>query len=360
MSSHCVITFEGLNLCQLLNGLCLQNVNVYKVKRQAKKCRIWVDVADGSKVVALLQKKCYNVLSVSYNGKYALFSYVKKHFVLVVFAVVCLALVAILSQTCLQVQVSGDYDRTLVVDVLQRCNVSVGKVYRNLDVDKVENQLANALDAMYAVVQKRGCVLFVNVVAPKKIAQPIDLHTRRDIVATCDGVVSYLFCEQGTPVVKVGDAVKRGDLLVLGARTFADGSTQPTYALGKVCLTVSASAFVPFDGTMVVSQPCDEQCKRVGVVLFGREYAKPCNFAEYEQSTEQVRLFPLNLLLNYHTYTKVQSVTVPATIDQCKQLLQKQAYDLALAQCNFAVTKTQFDVSSKGVCATLFGIQDIY
>ncbi|MBQ8433259.1 MAG: sporulation protein YqfD, partial [Clostridia bacterium] len=56
-------------------------------------------------------------------------------------------------------------------------------------------------------------------------------------------------------VVKVGDFVKKGDVLIQGVRHFNDDTTQDVYAIGKVVVVKSVTAFAPYTGTKTVLEP---------------------------------------------------------------------------------------------------------
>lgn len=77
----------------------------------------------------------------------------------------------------------GDYDTRIVIDALNAAGVNVGKNMAKLNVDKIENSVANSLGAMYAVINVKGSVVYVNVVSHKQIEPPINMNKKRDIIA---------------------------------------------------------------------------------------------------------------------------------------------------------------------------------
>ena len=185
------------------------------------------------------------------------------------------------------------------------------------------------------------------------------MHKRRDIVATCDGVVQSVLCEQGTPIVKVGDVVKIGDVLIEGTRRFNDDTCEDVYALGKVVLVQSVSAFVPYTGTKTELQPTGNCQTFTQVVLFGKTYGKVCNYTNYQVETKSTYLHPLNLCVQRVTYHEMALVTVKATFDECLPQLTQQSLQLAQSKCNFVVTNTQFVTSNGGVTAILQGQREL-
>jgi len=351
---RCKITFEGLNVAHTLNQLS-KVTTVFDVVKRGKQCQITVPTASYKQVVAFLQERCYNILDVKHVGLDGARRFIRKHFLLPIIFVLTIVAFVVSSNFCWTVEVSGDYATQTVLEALSGLDVGVGRSLFGLDVDKLENQLSVKLDAMYAVVNRKGSALYVNVVKGKTVDQPIDMHARRDITATCDGKVTSLLCEQGTPVVKVGDLVKKGDTLIVGLRTFSDGTTEKVYALGCVTLEQSCTAFAQYTGFAEKTVDTGKTFTASQVVLFQNVYGKQPPFESYREVYTATRLSPLNLEIRRVTFYETQQVTLPATLDECLEQLKAQALKTASETADFAVTDTKYQISESGVTVTLYG-----
>lgn len=355
MKNSCRITFEGLNVNRLLCQLCKIGTTVFSFERSGKRCVVEVSATRAKQTIALLQEKCYNIIDIEYVGATAALKFIQKRFLLPIICIVCLLFIAISSSFCFKIEISGDFDNDEVRQSLQNAGVRIGSNLSTIDVDVLENTLANDLGAMYAVVTRSGSVLYVNAVAPKQIDPPIDMAKRRDIVATRSGIVTNILCEQGTALVKVGDYVNAGDVLIEGKRIYNDGTSDEVYALGKVTLQISVSGFAEYKGFKTETVETGNVFTCTGVVLFGKEYGKTCPFVNYTLDTVVTWLYPLNVQICNNVYRETQTVTVAATLEECLDELQQQAYQLALANCDFTVIDTQYTNNSDGVTATLYG-----
>lgn len=359
MKNSCKITFEGLNISRLLSTLTKSGTTLYSVERQGKKCVIQVPAKRAKQTIALLQERCYNIIGIEYFGISAATKFVKKRFVLPLICLLAVLVLALSSQYCFKIVVSGDFDNEIIYQSLSDAGVKVGANMSKLNVNALENTIANDVGAMYAVVTRSGSVLYVNVVAKKQIDPPIDMTKRRDVVATRSGVVTGLLCEQGTALVKVGDTVNAGDVLIEGKRIFNDGTSEDVYALGRVTLQITATGFAEYTGYKSETVETGNEFTCTGVVLFGKEYAKSCPFEQYTLSTVVTRLAPLNLEIHKNIYREMHTVSVPATLEECLAELQIQAYGEALKNCDFTVLATQYATQSNGVTATLYGALQI-
>ena len=297
MKNNCIITFEGLNISHFLNSLCRQNITLRGVSRQGRQCILQVDATHSQKVVAQLKEKCYNILDIRYTGVSFAIHFARAHFIAVLCLLLCVVGLAVSSGFCLRIETQGDFDSEVVLNALAQAGVKVGMPYSGFNVDVVENAVATNLNAMYAVVNRKGSVLYVNVIATKQINEPIDMSKRRDIISTVNGVVTSALCEQGNLLVKIGDKVSVGDILIEGRRVFNDGESRDVYALGKVTVQQSAQGTVTFNGYKTEMQKTDNVYKNVGVVLFGKEYVNTCKYDSFEKVTTYKYLRPLNIAL---------------------------------------------------------------
>ena len=357
--SYTKVTFCGLNVARLLNYLCKSGFKILSVTKCGQTCTITVQHKDAKGLLRVLHERCYIVTHVQNFGGVSCLTFAKRHFVLLVAILLMVMGCGILSNSCCKIVVTGDVDADVVVAQMDALGVNIGTNLKGVNIDHLENTLATRLDVMYAVVTRKGSVLYVDTIAKKQIDKPIDMHKRRDIVATCDGVVQSVLCEQGTPIVKVGEVVKAGDVLIEGTRHFNDDTFEDVYALGKVVLVESVSAFVPYTGTKTELQPTGNSQTFTQVVLFGKTYGKVCNYTNYQTEVKNTYLHPLNLCVQRVTYYEMALVTVKATFDECIAELTQQSLQLAQSKCNFVVTNTQFVTSNGGVTAILQGQREL-
>ena len=355
MRNKCEITFEGLNVGRLLTLLGKSVVTLHKVERTGKRCIIQVPTSGAKHTVALLQERCYNIIDIKYFGWTAAVKFVKKRFVLPVFCMLLVAVMVLSPRFCFKIEISGDFDREAVREALTTAGVTIGCNMSKLNVDVLENTLANEMNAMYAVVTRSGSVLYVNVVAKKQIDPPIDMTKRRDIVATRSGVVTSILCEQGNALVKVGDSVNVGDVLIEGKRIYNDGTYDSVYALGRVTLQITATGFAEYTGFKSETVETGNVFSSTGVVLFGKEYGKSCPFEQFTVEVSLQFIYPLNLEVRANVYREMKTVKVSATIQECLAELQAAAVEQAQARCDFTVIDTEYITQTNGVTAILYG-----
>ncbi len=347
------IVFEGLNISRTINKLS-QIYVIYDIVRKGKQCEITVKSSVLNKVIAYLKEKCYNIIEIRNLGASSLKEFAQKHFLLPIFALIAVALIVLSSNFCWKIEVVGDFSEAQVLQALKQCDVGIGTSLYNYSADILENKLSTQLDAMYAVVTRKGSVLYVNAVQKKQAEESVDMHTRRDIIATCSGKVVNVLCEQGTALVGVGDTVQVGDVLIVGLRYFNDGTAEDVYALGIITVQQSCTAFVQFDGTVTETVDTGNVFVSNHVELFGQSYGKVPQFENFRVESKQTQLFPLNLTIERMYFYEVEQVTTSATLEECLDKLKTQALSEALSQAQFVVKFVEYKVDN-GVYATVFG-----
>ena len=149
-----------------------------------------------------------------------------------------------------EIRVDGvdSVSRESVIEELRDAGFGVGTRFSSVDVGKIENEvLKNSDTVSWIGINRRGVVAYVSVI--EKI-NPDNAGVRdgyANIVAAFDGVIEELTVKSGYAAVKVGEAVKRGDLLISGVIPESAGGGF-VYAEGSVYArrTENVSVYVPF------------------------------------------------------------------------------------------------------------------
>ena len=158
-------------------------------------------------------------------------------------------LVVYLSNIVWCVDVSGNesISAASIISDLEKCGLSVGKIWGKIDLGEVETSfLNNRGDVGWININRSGTVAYVTV---KKSdtgeTEKPEAPEYSNIVAKDDCVIESISVKSGTAMVKVGDAVTKGDTLILGVITQGDVRTlcqAEGEVIGRVNCTLNASA----------------------------------------------------------------------------------------------------------------------
>lgn len=106
----------------------------------------------------------------------------------------------------------------LILEKAEECGIGFGAVRRDVRSEKIKNALLSAVpELQWAGVNTSGCVATISV-KEKSVSDsaPKSLSPISSIVASRDGVILDITVLQGNGVCQVGQAVKKGQLLVSG------------------------------------------------------------------------------------------------------------------------------------------------
>ena len=127
-----------------------------------------------------------------------------------------------------------------IVERLSRCGFDVGKRWSGFDLADVEkNFLLQHSDVAWININRRGSVAYVSLI--EKSADQIISEDRifySNILSTRSCVVEEVTVKSGTAIVKPGDSVNAGEVLILGTKSIGE---EPFFcrAEGKILGRVS-------------------------------------------------------------------------------------------------------------------------
>ncbi|MBQ9132152.1 MAG: sporulation protein YqfD, partial [Clostridia bacterium] len=147
-----------------------------------------------------------------------------------------LALVVLSQQFVWDIRVTGNVDmtRAQVLEELRNCGFSVGSYLPDVQASGLENRVLLSSDRIaWISVNLEGTVANVQIV--ERTAPPAEeSHKPANLIAAADGQIELVELYRGNPVVKMGQAVRQGDLLVSGLYDSQTLGYRYTRAAGKV------------------------------------------------------------------------------------------------------------------------------
>jgi len=164
-----------------------------------------------------------------------------------------LLLVFCLPTRVLFIQVEGNSSITSgrILEAAQSSGIKFGASRKNVRSEKVKNALLEAVPQLqWAGVNTAGCVATISV-RERQVSSSDGLDSGvSSIVATRDGVIQELTVTGGNPMCKVGQAVKKGQILVSGY-TDCGISIRAERAKGEVYAVTERkmTAYLPTDWT---------------------------------------------------------------------------------------------------------------
>ena len=241
----------GMNQARLLSALATSGVSVFKVKKVNHKImQFCVKNNECEKFFAITDKLCYNVMTIYDTGLKNKAKNLVKRLGYILGTIVFFVATIIPSQFVCKVEFLGDANvySDRLNNYLSNNGVAVFANFSTLDLDELEVKMLKENDFLsFVSLKHRGGTL---IVYAKLRAQPptvID-STITKLYSTVNGVVDSVKVYRGTPVVKAGDKVEVGDLLVDGVVTVRDTTVASNvYATVNIFVTKTYDYFSEYD-----------------------------------------------------------------------------------------------------------------
>lgn len=218
------------------------------------------------------------------RGIYGFIRQNRQRYGLFISLILTLILAVISSGLVWDVRISGneslpDY---VIENALSNVGFGVGTSWRSIDKNVIESELLiEREDIAWISVNRRGTVAYVEVIESENVGNREDAGPLySNIVADRDGVVEEITVQSGVANVKIGDVVKKGDVLISG-----------------VVENESGTAFCRAQGYVRAESVCD-------VVAFAER--ETVEKSVIGKSTLYIKLvlfnFSINIFKNYGNY----------------------------------------------------------
>lgn len=255
---------------RLLNQLAANGISAWGISRRKSKLKAFVSVGDYFKIRSCRRR---NRVRTQVTERHGLPFSVKRHRLRIGFAVgaVCyITALMILSGFIWNVGIVGNQSITdsEIKQICSELGLKEGVRRSNIDVGRLKSRLALKIDkAAWVSVNIEGVKATVNISEITSEKEP--QKEPCNLVAQRDGIITAVEATSGSISVKVGQTVKKGELLVSGVTEFKDGTYRFGTAEGKITAETEReiSCFVPFSHTELVRS--GQSVKRSAISFFG-------------------------------------------------------------------------------------------
>ncbi len=125
-----------------------------------------------------------------------------------------------------------------IEEELEELGFGVGTYHKNIDFDVLHNRfLLASPDIAWIAINMKGSVARVEVREYMKGGDAAPTAPA-NVVASEDGIITQVGARQGSPQVKIGDEVKKGQLLISGIVDYGENLTKVVRASGEVLAEV--------------------------------------------------------------------------------------------------------------------------
>lgn len=232
------ILVEGYFVEKFINICNKQKIFLWNLKR-SKTTIIYANVSikDFKKLKPIAQKTKCKIKIKSKKGLPFIFNKYKKRKIFVIALAMVLITIFTLSKFIWNIEVIGNekINADEIIQIANENNLKIGKFKNKVDTKKIINKLRLERDDIAWIgIEIKGTNAIIKIVESIPKPNIIDDEEFCNIVATKDAIIKKISAQNGTPVVKEGEIVKKGTVLIAGWLEGKYTGTRYVHATGSV------------------------------------------------------------------------------------------------------------------------------
>ena len=130
-----------------------------------------------------------------------------------------------------------------------------------------------------------------------------------DVVASRDAVIHSIVTRAGTPVVQIGDVVRKGDVLIKGEERTGEGAVKAVAARGSVTARVWEGAVVEMSMTETITHYTgrEQTVSTIRSPFFDLWSMEDCAYEQYDTAVSEMPLGGIFIPLVWHVETRMEA-----------------------------------------------------
>lgn len=311
------------------------------------------DMRSADILLGLCRRYKINAKLLRFRGVYALWQRIKARWTLLPALLIALAAMLFFFGRIWFIDIAfvgtnaASGDAKPILACLEEYGVTCGVSSRSIQTGVLEKQLLSELSAYSFIgAQIQGVRLLIEAAPEIPVPEVYDIGSARDLVASRDGVIESIEVHSGSACVNVGDAVRKGQILILGEEQKSSEETSAVSALGEVY------ARCWFEGS-ASAERCPLVSKRTGNAHISRTLRlfslripllKCESFAFEESDTRVLPLIGLYLPIEIEIDTHYETQHTFAETDESLYLHRLQALARSDALAKLAAVSGEYSV----------------
>ena len=327
------ITVEGFFVERFINNCINNKIFLWRIKRKNSTLLTTnVNIANFKKIRNIAKKTKCKVNINSKKGLPILLHRYRKRKLLVIILVPIVLAILISSRFIWNIEVIGadNISPEEIISELGEEGVLIGKTKSSIDSKKVINNIRLKRDDIaWMSLDMKGTNIIVTIVEAEKKPDIIDKNEYCNIVAKEKGIITKVTADTGTALVKPGDIVEKGDILIGGYMDGKYTDTRYVHANGTVEAKVWYTKNIKSGFTREISEETGNKKEIYSININNFKinlYKTLPNFENYDtiNETNKIKLlknFYLPIEINKTTYVEKKINQITYGKDELKGLL---------------------------------------
>lgn len=228
---------EGNNIYQFINTIRKRHIVCTSQKCRNGKFTAQIYSRDLNKIEAEAESLGINLIVIKRSGmRFKAYAY-RFRFGIIIGILMVLGFIFYLSNTVVTIEVVGNNEVTnqQVISALYDIGIYKGKFIPDIDFHSCEQKLRLSIpEISWTGIRHTGSRVVVDISEAVETPEMVNDDIPCNIVALKDAQITYTEIYAGQLIRKVGDGVKKGDIIVSGTVDDGNGHFLKKHAMGKV------------------------------------------------------------------------------------------------------------------------------
>ena len=339
MNGYVDIVIEGYYIERFINICNTRNILLWNIKKENSiVLHASVEVRDFKRLKSICKKtKCKLKIEKKKGFPFLVRKYRKRKIFIGLLLCIIIFIFA-LSNFIWNIEVEGNMDisKEEILALASEEGLSIGKLKGQVDTKKVINKIRlERDDVAWAGIEIRGTNAVIQIVKADEKPDIVNEDEFCNIVADKDGMITKISAQNGTPLVKEGDVVTKGDIIVAGWMEGKYTGTRYLHAQGDVQAKVWYKSIQRVDLKETQKKETGNQVTKYSVklnnFLINLHKSVP-NFKKYDtiETSKKLKLFSdfyLPIELIEYTYKECEEIVVIHSYEEAKQIGTYKAWE---------------------------------
>ena len=267
IKGYLTVLFCGEFSEKILNLAAMHRISLWDSHLTKKGIESCISVSDFRKLRYIIRKSGIKVHIKEKRGLPFKINYNRKRSGLLLGFCLALIFLKIMSSYIWVIDVKGNnkVSEQEILSVCDEIGINAGIKSRSVNTKTQRERMLLKIEGLaWASLNIEGCKLTVNVTETKKEKQ--DKSSPSNLKAKADGIIKKIDITSGNCIVKTGDTVKTGDVLVSGIIENADGTH---FVTSQGTVTAITERSITVDGDFIENKLCENgKIKRKSVLEF--------------------------------------------------------------------------------------------
>lgn len=218
-TGYLLVHIKGYSPERFINLCSNNNILIWKLKKISTGYEFYISVKGFKKLRPIVKKTRTRPFIIKRIGFPFVCSRFKKRKFFLIGILLCSIILYGLSLFIWDISIEGEYTNTkeIILEYLESQGVYNGVLKRNINCQNIEEKIRKEYkDIGWVSAEIRGTRLLLKITETNIIKKNEEKVEPHHIIATKNGIITSIVTRKGTPKVKIGDIVKKGDIIVSG------------------------------------------------------------------------------------------------------------------------------------------------